>query len=158
MSTGVCDSPAASLAVSPRDAVKVYRWIAHCGGVAVWGCQDLSDPGRTWYTPARLTDGTLSSPPHWSASRTPLRIVTDHSAVEVVEHREVRRLKIAVRHGYGLGLVLTDASSKRLERGLAQADKGATYHFEGNEAVVMAEVSRTPLSTWLEAHPDAKAV
>jgi hypothetical protein len=158
MSTGVCDPPLGSLAVSPRDAVKVYRWIAHCGGVAVWGCQELSDPGRMWYTPARLTDGTASSSPHWSASRTPLGIVTDHGAVEVVEHREVRRLKIAVRHGYGLGLVLTVASSKRLERALAQVGDGATYHFEGNEAVVMAEVSRTPLTIWLEAHPDAKAV
>lgn len=88
----------------------------------------------------------------------PVRVITDIAEVEVVEHREVGRLRIAVRPGYGLGLVLTDAASRRLKRALAEAGEGATYHFEGNEAVVLAEVSRTPLLTWLAEHPDAKAV
>jgi hypothetical protein len=158
MSGEVCAPATATLAVVPRDAVKVSRWIEHCAGVAVWGCQDLSDPSRTWYTPARLTDGSPSSPPHWSASRTPVRVITDAVEVEVVEHREARRLRIAVRPGYGLGLVLTEAASRRLKHALADAGEGATYHFEGNEAVVLAEVSRTPLLAWLAEHPDAKAV
>jgi hypothetical protein len=158
MSAEVCAPSAAILAVVPRDAVKVSRWIEHCGGIAVWGCQDLSDPSRTWYTPAKLTDGSPSGPPHWSAGRSPVRVITDACAVEVVEHREAKRLRIAVRPGYGLGLVLTEAASRRLKRALADAGEGATYHFEGYEAVVLAEVSRTPLPAWLEAHPDAKAV
>jgi hypothetical protein len=158
MSAEVCAPAAAKLAVSPRDAVKVSRWIAFCAGVAVFESADLQSPSRTWYTPACLTDGTPSPPPHWSASRVPVRVITDPAEVEVVEHREVQRLRIALRRGYGLGLVLTAASTRRLERALAGAGEGATYHFEGNKAVVMAEFSRTPLAAWLEAHPDAAAV
>lgn len=158
MSAGICAPEARTLTVSARDAVKVSRWIACCGGVAVFESADFQHPVRTWYAPARLTDGTPSPPPHWSASRTPVRIIADPADVEVLEHREFRRLRFSLRRGYGLSTVLTDASGKRLERALDEAGEGATYHFEGSEAVVMAEFSRTPLPAWLEAHPDAKAV
>lgn len=158
MNTEVCVPPEVTLDVVPRDAVKVSRWIKLCGGVAIWGCQDLSDPSRLWYTPALLTDGSPSGPPHWSAGRTPVRVITDIGAVAVVEHREVRRLRISLRRGYGLSVVLTDTAAKRLERTLAEAGEGANYRFEGNEAIVLAEVSRTPLAVWLEAHPNAPAI
>ena len=158
MSPEACAPAALTLDVVPRDAVKVSRWIEHCGGVAVWGCQDLSDPSRMWYTPARLTDGSPSGPPHWSAGRSPVHLITDPNAVAVVEHREVTRLRISLRRGYGLSIVLTDASAKRLRRAVIEAGEGAIHRFEGNEAVVLAEVSRTTLPRWLEAHPDAPAV
>lgn len=157
MSAEAC-VPASPLEVDAGHAVRVARWIGLCGGVAVWGCQDLGQPGRSWITPMCLTDGSPAQRPHWSASKTPVRVITDTCEVEVVERREVRRLRIAVRPGYGLGFRLTEASGKRLERALAEAGAGAIHHFEGNEAIVLAEVSRTPLPHWLEAHPDAKAV
>lgn len=146
------------LEIDERHAVKVSRWIADCGGVAVWGCLDLADPSRRFFTPARLTDGTVPGSPHWSAPRTPQRIVTDPAQVEVVTHRQVRRLRVAIRPGYGLSLRLTDAASARLRNALDEIGPGAVYVFEGNEAILFAEESRTPLVQWLAEHPDAKAV
>lgn len=158
MSTEVCAPAIKLLEIDALHAVKVSRWIAECGGVAVWGCLDLSDPGRQFFTPARLTDGAPSGPPHWSSPREPQHVVTNPAEVEVVTHRQVKRIRVAVRPGYGLGLVLTDATSARLRKALNAIGPGAVYTFEGNEAILFAEASRTPLTQWLAEHPDAKAV
>ena len=155
MSAEVCAPAIAMLEIDERHAVKVSRWIAECGGVAVWGCLDLSDPSRQFFTPAQLTDGSPSAPPHWSAPKSPNRIVTDAGEVQVVAHRQVKRIRVAVHPGYGLGLVLTDAASARLRKALDDIGPGAVYVFEGNEAILYAEAARTPLLQWLEEHPDA---
>jgi hypothetical protein len=138
-----------TLEIEAGDAGKVARWLRHCGGVAVWGCQDLGDPSRTWLTPALHTDGTPSAKPHWSASDKPERVVTDPDRVEVVERREVKRLRVAVRRGYGLRFELTRASSQRLRAALEKVGDGATHAFEGDEAVVYAVERRAPLPAWL---------
>jgi len=145
------------LEIGERDAVKVARWIAECGGVAVWGCLDLSEPGRQWFTPALLSDGTPSRCPHWSSPPSPQWILSDPAAVVVVARREVKRLRIGVRQRYGLGLALTDASASRLRRALSDAGSGAVHAFEGNEAAILAETARIPLPEWLADHPHAKA-
>jgi hypothetical protein len=144
--------------VEPLSAAKAAAWIALCGGLAVWRGRDLGQPGNAWIGPAHLTDGSPAQRPHWSCGEKPDRVVTDPAQVEVVERREVRRFRIAVRPGYGLALVLTDASTRRLDAALGEAGDGATYAFEGRDAVVYAVASRTPLPAWLEAHPHAKAV
>jgi len=152
----VCVPAAEPLLVHAFQAGKVARWLEHCGGIAVWGTLDLADPSREWYTPARLTDGSLPSPPHWSAPRVPGRIVTDRDLVFVVNHREVARLKIAIRRGsYGMQWKLTDASSRRLRKALKEAGPTAVHVFEGDHAVVHVEASRTPLAQWLREHPHA---
>ena len=84
--------------------------------------------------------------------------MTDPAQVEVVTHREVKRIRIAVRPGYGLSWNLTDTSSRRLRKALDDAGPGAVYVFDGNHALIFAEVSRKPLPQWLAEHPDAKAV
>jgi hypothetical protein len=151
-------APAATaLEIDARHAMKVSRWIADCGGVAVWGCLDLDDSSRQFFTPARLTDGTPSQCPHWSSPPRPERILTDAAEVVVVEHTEVRRVRIAVRRGYGLRTTLTDAASARLLKALDAAGEGADYAFEGGEAIILAVSARTPLPQWLAEHPDAKA-
>ena len=90
-------------------------------------------------------------------AQTPQRIVTDAAEVEVVTHREVRRIRIAIRRGYGLQMRLTDVASARLRKALHDAGPGSVHMFDGNEAIIFAEVSRTPLPVWLREHPDAKA-
>lgn len=157
MNTEVC-APPSLLEVDPRHAVRAVRWIEHCGGLAVWESQDLGQIGRRWFTPALLTDGSPAQRPHWSCGERPARVITDPAEVEVVDRREVRRIRIAAKPGYGLGWQLTDASSKRLDAALAQAGEDASYVFEGNAAVILGVASRTPLPSWLEAHPDAPAV
>lgn len=154
----VAAAPAATvLEIDGRDAVKVSRWISHCGGVAVWGCLDWCAPRMSYFTPALLTDGSPSRCPHWSSPPRPEHIVTDAAEVVVVEHTEVRRVRIAVRRGYGLRTTLTDAASVRLRKALDSAGEGADYAFEGGEAIILAVSARTPLPEWLAEHPDAKA-
>ncbi|MBI1320218.1 MAG: hypothetical protein GC168_14920 [Candidatus Hydrogenedens sp.] len=156
MSAEVCAPADAPLAVHVYQAAKVARWLQHCGGVAVWGSLDLADSSREWLTPARLTDGSPSNRPHWSSPQQPKRIVTDIGQVYVVTHREVARVRIAIRRGsYGLRWKLTDASSTRLRRALEKAGPTAVYVFEGIHAIVHVEASRTPLAEWLREHPDA---
>jgi hypothetical protein len=147
MSAGICVPAVETLEVEACHAAKVARWLVHCGGVAVWGCLDLSDPSRQWFTPAKLTDGSPAPRPHWSAP--------DPRAVEVVERREAGRCRVAFRPGYGLTPRLTDASARRLDAALDAAGDGACHAFEGGEAVTFAVVRRTPLPRWLEEHPDA---
>ncbi len=144
------------LEVDAHDAVKVSRWVRHCGGVAVWASQDLGDPGRTWLTPAKRTDGPPSPRPHWSAADAPERVVTSMDVIEVVERREANRLRIAVRRGDGLRLDLTDASSRRLRNAAAEYGEGATHAFEGGEAVVYAVIRRVPLSQWMKENHRAE--
>lgn len=153
----ICAPMIETLEIDERHAVKVARWIEQCGGIAVWGCLDLADPSRQFFTPARLTDGTPSQAPHWSAPRQPQRIVTHPAEVEIVTHREVRRIRIAVKPGYRLGFRLTDVASARLRKALHEVGPGAVYVFQGNEALIFAEASRTPLPRWLAEHPDAQA-
>jgi hypothetical protein len=144
----VC-APLEVLEIDASDADKVARWLRDCGGVAVWGCQDLGNPSRQWITPALLTDGTPSAKPHWSASNAPERVITDPDRVEVVERREVKRLRVAVRRGYGLRFELTRASSQRLRAAMGKVGDGATHAFEGDHAVIYAVARRVPLPTWL---------
>jgi len=154
----VCAPVIETLEIDERHAVKVSRWIAEYGGVSVWGCLDMADPSRQYFTPAKLSDGTPSTAPHWSSPREPQRIINNPAEVEVVTHRELKRIRIAVRPGYGLRRDLTAVSSARLRKALHEAGLGAVYVFDGNEAIIFAEVSRTPLPQWLAEHPNAKAV
>lgn len=155
MSPEVCAPADAPLLVHAFDAAKVARWLAYCGGVAVWDSLDLADPSREWLTPARLTDGSPPYKPHWSAPSRPARIVTDLDRVYVVTYREAARLRIAIRRGsYGLRWSLTDASSRRLRKALEQAGPTAVHTFESGYAVIHVEVSRVPLAQWLREHPD----
>ncbi|MFW5858130.1 MAG: hypothetical protein ACOCX4_09645 [Planctomycetota bacterium] len=125
----------------------------------MWESQDLGDPGRTWLTPAKRTDGSPSPRPHWSAGDTPKRVVTDPAVVEVVERREARRIRVSVKCGYGLRFDLTDALSRRLRKALAEAGEGATYAFECDEAIVYAVARRLPLPQWMEedGHAEGEA-
>ncbi len=149
MSAETC-VPAATVEVAPEKALHAARWLRLLGGVAVWGCLDLATPGRRFYTPATLTDGTPSPQPHWSATDKPECIITDASAIDVVERHEMKRIRIAVRKGaYGMRLKLTAHSSRKLEAALAKAGEGASYTFEGNSAIIHAVAHRTSLDKWL---------
>jgi len=155
VSTVVCALPE-MLEVEANQALYVARWLRLLGGVAVWGCLDLSTPGRSFYTPATLTDGTPSPRPHWSSTEQPEHVVTDASEIEVVERQEFKRFKVAIkRAAYGTPWELTDTSSRRLDATLSRAGDGATHVFEGGDVVVSAVIRRMSLSGWLKEHGHA---
>lgn len=142
--------------ITPDRALHAAGWLDCFGGIAVWGCEDLATPDRCFYTPAKLTDGSPSPRPHWSATHTPVCILTDAEDIDVVERREFKRLRIAVRNvAYGTPLQLTDASRKRLESALDAAGSDASYAFEGNQAVVYTVAKRVSLTEWLKEHGHA---
>jgi len=150
-------APVEGLEIESARAMHVLRWLNLLGGVAVWGCLDLSTPGRKFYTPATLTDGTPSPRPHWSATQTPERIITDATGIDVVDRYEVKRIRITVRKGpYGMRWQLTDHSSKRLKAALAEVGEEATYTFEGNEAIIQGVSYRIPLDRWLKENIHGK--
>lgn len=138
------------LTVSESNAPLFLKWIAGRGGVAVWRSVDLSDPDKSWSTPA-----DAEQRPSWQAASTPERIVTDPAEVDVVVDREVKRFRVAVRVGSsGLRVKCTDASSSRIRREVEKAGDGAHYAFdyETQEAVIFAPVSTVPLSEWSRQH------
>ena len=146
------------IAIEESIAVRAARWIEFCGGVAVWKSREHSSPMREFFTPVHRTDGSPASRPHWSVADSPDRIVTRLERIEVVERREFSRVRIAVRKGYGLRLVLSDAATERLHAALEKAGHGASYLFEGNEAIVCAVVRRVSLMEWMKEHPHAQAI
>jgi hypothetical protein len=60
----------------------------------------------------------------------------------------LKKVKIAIKRGDGLSLVLTDASSRRLREAIAKAGDDAWYEFEGDQALIYVPESATPLDEW----------
>lgn len=140
------------LQVSPENAETFRGWIAARGGIAVWSSIDLSDPGKTWNTPAQTKEGLPYFKPSWQAANEPERIITDPADVEVVEPREVKRFRVAVRLGaQGFKVKCTDASSAKIRREVEKAGDGAWHQFDygTQEAVIYAPGKVTPLVEWL---------
>lgn len=138
----------------PENAPRFRDWIANRGGVAVWRSHDLSDPAKSFSTPARTVDGHPTPRPTWKVGSEPERIITSEAEVDVITWRELKRFRIAVRRGgQGLVLKLTDASSRRLWREIDKASAGgreSSYYFDydAQEAVIEIEACRVPLDQW----------
>jgi hypothetical protein len=138
------------LQVVPANAPKFIEWLKTRGGLAVWGCLDLGDAGRTWTTPFLQADGSPTPKPHWSASDAPIRHVTDASEVEVCVDVEVKRFRVGLKRGSGLTVNVTDAATRKIREAVAKAGDGAYYGFDygTQEAVILKPDTVVPLSEW----------
>lgn len=140
----------------PDNAPKFQEWIKSRGGIAVWRSLNLSNPDRTWSTPANQKDGTPMQQPTWEADTKPEKIVKDPTKVGVVTDREVKRFHVAIRPGtqnfLGTPLVwkCTDKSSARIRGEVAKAGKGSHYKFDYDtqEVVIYSPVSCVSLDQW----------
>src|ERR1035438_4989426 len=111
--------------VIAQNAPKFLEWIRERGGVAIWGCLDLGDAGKTWSSPVRQQDGQPYPKPHYSATSEPIRIITDPAEILVDVPKEVRRFHIAIRMGaQGFKVKLTDGSSRKVRKAVEQAGDG----------------------------------
>ncbi len=127
------------------------KWMRERGGVAVWGCLDLSDPSKTWSSPVNNEDGTPKTKPHWAATTEPIRIITDMDEILVDTPREVKRFHVAIRQGsQGLSFKLTDGSSRKLRAAVDKAGEGAWYEFDygSQEAVILVPDKSITLREW----------
>jgi len=137
---------------SEADATKLAEWIANRGGISVWESVNLSNPGKSWFGPARDTDGQPSKKPTWQAANQPVRTVLSSDLVEVLTAKEVNRFHVAVRRGDGLSFRLTDGSSRRVNRALVKAGEEAWYEFDyfSQECVIYVPDTKVTLTEWLE--------
>ena len=145
------------------NAQKFWDWVKNRGGVAVWRSVNLSNPGKSWSTPAFTRFGDTGPQPAngdasyrassidadklvpypkptWEADSKPERVVTSPDDIEVFTAKEHKRFHVAVRRGgQGFTLKVTDAGSRRIRREVAKAGEGAYYEFdyEAQDCVVM---------------------
>jgi hypothetical protein len=134
------------IVVTPENKQAILDWLENRGGVAVWKSVNLSNPGISWFTPARDEDGTPSGKPNWQAASEPDSIVTDPGAVGVVTYKEATRFHIATRlSSTGLYVKLTDGSSRSVRKSVAKWVREVgedmapyvTYKFEWDDAVIL---------------------
>ena len=137
------------------NASLILDWLRTRGGIAIWGSENLANPGQTWTTPLHNADGTpRTERPHWSAGNI-IRTITDAAEVEVVVPKEVNRFHVAVRLGAnGFVLKLTDASSRRLRQAVERAriknntDAWHEFDFSAQDAVIYVAGTTMPLVEW----------
>lgn len=144
--------------IDPSNAAKMWDWLQNRGGILIWSSANLSDPGVTWSMPARGKDGQPNTQkPHWGADKV-IRHITDPAEVFVSVPKEVKRIRIALRRGsQGMSFKLTDASSQRVRKAVADVGEkygtDAWYAFEGDEAVIYREDIRCPIARWVGNQP-----
>jgi len=132
---------ATKLDCNQENAPLLAKWIKDGRGLAHWRSADLSDPGKTWTTPARTVDGKPMAKQNWRMENEPEFIVESADDVTVHLDKEVKRFHVGVRMGdQGLMVKCTDGATRRIRAAVARAGDGAYYVFDYmmQEAVIMA--------------------
>jgi hypothetical protein len=134
--------------ITSDNAQQIWTWFQNRGGISVWKSADLSDPGKSWTTPANDAEGKPIGKQHWKMQDAPSLTITDPAQVAVDVGKEVKRFRVSVRvGGNGLALKCTDASSARIRKALEKAGPDSWYEFdyENQEAVIFAPGESLPL-------------
>ena len=140
--------------VSPENAALILDRIRTRGGIAIWNCHDLSDPGKTWTCPVNDNQGNPKTKPHWAAGEI-IRTITNPDEVEVVSPKIVRKFHIGLRMGaQGFKIKLTDASSRRVRNAVAKAQEkyGEAWHefdYEARDALILVPDEKVLLLDFL---------
>jgi hypothetical protein len=145
--------------VTSDNAETIWDWLQNRGGIALWRSVDLSDPGKSWTTPAQEEDGSPKRKQHWKMEEQPHRIITDPAEVEVHVPKEVNRFHIAIRPGSnGLSLKVTDGSTRRIQKAVVKANREhcndedlAFYEFDYStqEAVIFVPDRQLPIEEFI---------
>ena len=138
-----------------ENAARFLDWCRTRGGVARWRSVNLSNPGASWSTPALTPERTPTPRPTWQADNQPEAIESDPTKIIVFAAVEVKRLRIAIKRGDSFNLTLTDASSRRVRKAVADLGDGAFYRFDGGEAVIFQSRNVGTLADWAAAHQPA---
>ena len=140
-----------------ENAAKFASWIANRGGLLIWRSVNLCNPGQSWTSPALTEDGKPYPKPTWEAADTPERHITSVDDVVVYTSKVVKSFHVGVKRGCGMGLVLTDAATRRVRSEVDKASKKhgkpAWYAFDYGayeNAVILVEDASIPLAKWLE--------
>jgi hypothetical protein len=145
--------------VTSYNAELIWDWRQNRGGIAIWRSIDLSDPGKSWTTPAQEEDGSPKAKQHWQMADKPDRIITDPAEVEVHVPKEVDRFHVAIERGSGLmRFQLTDGSTRKVRRRVEKAnekhcngEKLAWYEFDYSvqDAVILVPDRQVPIEEYI---------
>lgn len=145
------------------DAEKIHHWLLTRGGIFIWRSVNLSNPGASWTSPAKDSNGMPTSKPTWQAANEPEQHITAIADVRVRTKKEVKRFHVAVRMR-GLSLKVTDAGSRKLRAEVEKAEqkygKSAWYEFDyGDEknGVVCIEDAVVSLAEWVTKRDEVLA-
>jgi hypothetical protein len=148
------------------NAPRFLKWIRERGGVAVFRSINLSNPTKSWSTPATIKRGDCEQPlqpgedgdatipypkPTWEAAGKPERIITSPDDILVCHDKEVKRFRVAVRRaGVGFNLKLTDKSSAKVRREVEKAGPNGYHAFDYStqEAIILAPDKTETLTEW----------
>ena len=149
------------------NAAKVAAWIRDGRGVARWRSHDLSDPSAEVYTPAKKKDASeflklgiqkSEDQPGWKYPEIH-EIETDPEKMIVKLFKEVKRFHVGLKQGSGFGVVLSDASNRKLKR-LLNEIPGSHYQFdyERQDAVIVVPDKVTTLKEWMNENTNSETV
>lgn len=146
---------------SPENAPRFWNWLHQRGGIARWESRDLSNPGKSFSTPALTEDGQPFRKPHWSFGESPDQVCVDPDQIKVITDREVERFPIALKAGSGLQITLTSGSSRKVRAALDKVAKQhntklASYHFDHyqQEVVITVPDKVITLAEWATQNPE----
>lgn len=128
------------------------EWLTAGRGLAVWRSLNLSNPGASWSSPARETDGTPKLKPCWEADNKPERVIEDINEVVVDIPRLVKRFRVGVKAN-GPRFEVTSGGSRKIKAAVEKAGDHAWYEFDYNtqEALIYAPERTVPLADWKPA-------
>ena len=141
--------------ISPSNAPKIWEWLNIRGGLAIWGCCDLSRPGQTWTTPVNDANGNPVGKPTWAASQI-IQTITDPAEVIVIKEKIVKRFHVAVRMGgNGFSLKVTDGARRNIDKYVTkyQNEYGEAWHdfdyYSYENCLILVPDGKSPLAEWM---------
>lgn len=116
--------------ITIAQAAEAIRIAEACGGLALWGSANLSDPGRVAIT-GRLHEGQPTAKPHWWCTDQPVRTSVDLADIDVVEDKVEKVVRVHIEmSSNGMMLKCTDASSRKVRAALKKLeDRGISPYY-----------------------------
>ena len=139
-----------------ENAHQIWQWFQQRGGIAVWKSVDMSNPGRSWTTPIRDSEGKPTPKQDWRMEGTPSLTITDPAEVVVDVPKEIKRFRVAIKTGaQGLLLKCSDSSSRRIRKECQKAGEESWYEFDyaTQEAVIFVPGESKPLPEFMRDFP-----
>ena len=135
--------PVYETSITKEQAQLVWTWVNERGGVAIWHSQDLGNLTSV-QTPRLTAEQAAVARPGWQYRNVPDHVVTEPAKIEVFEAVPVCSVRIGIKRGSGLSMVLTDASSAKLKAALAKIGEGAYHVFDFNDKGQRVAVIKVP--------------
>ena len=146
-----------------EDAGKIHGCLLHRGGIFIWRSVNLSNPGASWTSPARDSDGKPITKPNWQCGDVPQRHIENLAEVMVSTAKEVKRFHVATRMGgNGMSIKVTDGGTRKIRAEIAKArqrtGKTAWYRFDYYDyenCKIFIDDTTVPLSDWVAKSKEA---